>query len=382
VSGRPAAGVSKASASLLIGTDRLVTGAGHDAPGWLRINDGVICESGSGAAPGPVDDSFETIVPGFVDTHVHGAGGVDFATLGADPTIAIDFHARAGSTSLVASVATGDWAGTLDRLRELAPLVTAGQIAGLHLEGPYLSYARRGAHDPALLREPNAAEIAAALDAAGGALVMVTIAPELPGALNAITQFVGAGVTVAIGHTDASAEVMRRSVDAGASVVTHLFNGMPPLHHRMPGPVGVALTDDSLVLELIGDGHHLSDLAVDLVRQAASGRYVLVSDAMAATGLGDGRYDLAGSDVVVVDGVAMLADASSLAGSTTPVAGALARLLERGVPLSELVGATSTQPAHSLGLPNPSLVAGGKADLVALTGSRVARVMKAGSWLA
>ena len=382
MSGRIAAGASCSGASLLIGAERLVTGAGHDAPGWLCITNGAISDSGSGTAPGPIDDSVETIVPGFVDSHVHGAVGVDFATLGADPTTAIDFHARAGSTSLVASVATGEWAGTLDRLRELGPLVAAGRIAGLHLEGPYLSRDHRGAHDPTLLREPDATEIAAVIDAAGGALVMVTIAPELPGALNAITQFVGAGVTVAIRHTNASAEVVRRAVDVGASVVTHLFNGMPPLHHRRPGPVGVALADESLVLELIGDGHHLSDLAVDLVRQAASGRYVLVSDAMAATGLGDGRYELAGSHVVVADGVAMLADASSLAGSTTPVAGALARLLDRGVLLPELVGATSTRPALALGLPDPSLVVGGKADLVALTGSRVARVMKAGSWLA
>lgn len=190
MSGRTAAAGSCACASLLIGADRLVTGAGQDAPGWLCIIDAVICASGSGVAPGPVDNFFETIVPGFVDSHVHGAVGVDFATLGQDPSTAIDYHARAGSTSLVASIATGEWAGTLDRLRELAPLVAAGRIAGLHLEGPYLSHNRRGAHDPALLSEPDATEIAAALNVAGGALIMVTIAPELPGALNAITQFV------------------------------------------------------------------------------------------------------------------------------------------------------------------------------------------------
>jgi N-acetylglucosamine-6-phosphate deacetylase len=370
------------SSPLLIATGRLVDGAGHDGPGWLRTAAGVIVETGSGDAPARADATVDAIVPGFVDTHVHGALGVDFATPGADPTGAIDHHSRAGSTSLVASVATGGWQRTLDRLRELAPLVSSGALAGLHLEGPYLSHARRGAHDPRLLREPDASAIESALDAAAGTLTMVTIAPELPGALDAIRQLVAAGVVAAIGHTDASTDGVRRAVDAGATVVTHVFNGMPPLHHRAPGPVGVALADPSLVLELIGDGDHVDDVAMDVVRAAASGRYSIVSDAMAATGLGDGRFELAGSDVVVTDGVAMLADGSSLAGSTTPVAGAVERLLARGVPLAELVAATSITPARALGLSGPALVVGARADLVALRGSRIARVMRAGSWLA
>jgi N-acetylglucosamine-6-phosphate deacetylase len=368
--------------SLLLGSPRLVDGAGHDGPGWLRIAGGRIVEEGSGSAPSPVDETADALVAGFVDTHVHGALGIDFATLGTDPMPAIEHHNRSGSTSLVASVATGEWVRTLDRLRELAPLVSAGTLAGLHLEGPFLSHARRGAHDPALLRHPDATAISAAIEAADGALTVVTIAPELPGALDAIARLVDAGVRVAIGHTDARADVVRRAVDAGATVVTHLFNGMPPLHHRAPGPVGVALADSSLVLELIGDGHHVDDVAIDAVRNAATHRYVVVSDAMAATGLGDGAYELAGSRVVVADGVAMLADGSSLAGSTTPVAGAVARLLDRGAPLAEIVAATSATPSRALGLREPALVVGARADLVALGGSRVARVMRAGSWLA
>jgi N-acetylglucosamine-6-phosphate deacetylase len=370
------------SASVLLGARRLVDGVGNDGPGWLRVAGGAIVEAGVGTPPSPVDEHLDTLVPGFVDIHVHGALGVDFATVGADPAAAIDHHNRSGSTSIVASVATGDWPGTLDRLRELAPLVADGTLAGLHLEGPFLSHARRGAHDPALLRHPDASAVSAAIDAADGALTVVTVAPELPGALDAVAQLVGAGVRVAIGHTDAAADVVRRAVDAGATVVTHLFNGMPPLHHRAPGPVGVALADASLVLELIGDGHHVDDVAIDAVRNAASHRYVVVSDAMAATGLGDGRYELAGSHVVVSQGVAMLADGSSLAGSTTPVAGAVARLLDRGAPLAEVVAATSVTPARALGLRDPALVVGARADLLALDGSRVARVMRAGSWLA
>ncbi|MGD8169481.1 N-acetylglucosamine-6-phosphate deacetylase [Herbiconiux sp. P16] len=388
------------SDSLLLHARRLVDGAGHDGPGWLQVADGVIVASGSGpavAAAGLADAvgsagaagiagiatvELDTVVPGFVDTHVHGAMGAEFSALGTDPAPAIEHHARTGSTTLVASLATGERTTTIERMRELAPLVRSGALAGLHLEGPFLSVERRGAHKPALLREPAPASVDELLEAADGTLVMVTLAPELPEALDAIVRLHAAGVTVAIGHTAASADRVRAAVDAGASVVTHLFNGMPPLHHRAPGPVGVALTDERLVVELIGDGHHLDDEAIDVARRAASGRYVLVSDAMAATGLGDGRYRLAGSEVVVTDGAAMLADGSSLAGSSTPVAGAVARLVRRGVDLSEIVAATSTTPVRSLGLAPRALVAGAPADLLELTGPRVARVMRRGSWLA
>ncbi|WP_233550159.1 N-acetylglucosamine-6-phosphate deacetylase [Clavibacter lycopersici] len=373
------------SASTLIEAARLVDGAGHDGPGWLLVRDGRIADAGAGPAPDRAAATrlrLDTVIPGFVDTHVHGAVGVDFATPGLDPEPAVAHHARAGSTRVVASLATGAWGSTTRRLRELAPLVADGTLAGLHLEGPFLSPARRGAHDPSLLRAFAPGDVDEALAAADGALSMVTIAPELPGALPAIRAFVAAGVVVAIGHTDAPADVVRQAVDAGASAATHVFNGMPPLHHRSAGPVGVALSTDALVLELIADGHHVDDTAVDVVRAAARGRYALVSDAMSATGLADGSYELAGSAVVVADGVAMLADGSSLAGSTTPVGGAVARLLDRGVPLDEVVAATSATPARSLGLADPALVAGARADLVELRGARVARVMGGGSWLA
>lgn len=370
----------------LISAARLIDGNGHDGPGWLRIRNGVIVEAGSGSTNRNETDQaqhlhLDTIVPGFVDTHVHGAVGIDFSTPGIDPRPAIEHHARAGSTTLVASIATGEWKSTLQRLRELAPLVSDGTLAGLHLEGPFLSHARRGSHNPTLLREPVPNILEELLTASSGALSMVTIAPEIAGAMDAIDRLVEAGVTVAIGHTDAAADVVWKAVDAGASIVTHLFNGMPPLHHRSPGPVGIALVSTALVVELIADGHHVDDVAVDVVRRAASGRYSLVSDAMSATGLGDGSYDLAGSTVVVTAGVAMLANGSSLAGSTTTVGGAVERLLHRGILLDEIVAATSATPSHSLGLGDPSLITGAQANLVELRGSRVARVMRAGSWL-
>lgn len=380
--------------SSLLSVRRLVDGFGPgstDGPAWLRVAAGRVVERGTGAPPQPVDVELGTVVPGFVDTHVHGALGVDLATVGVDPTPVVEHHARAGSTTLLASVATGPLAVTRERLRELAPLVRSGVLAGIHLEGPWLSPARRGAHDPALLRTPDRDEVAEVLAAADGTMRMVTIAPELPGAREAVDDLVAAGVTVALGHTDADADTLRDAVDRGASVVTHLFNGMPPLHHRAPGPVGVALSDDRLVVEVIADGFHVADEAVDVARRAAAGRLVVVSDAMAATGLGDGRYDLAGSSVLVRDGVAMLADGSSLAGSTVPVGGAVARLLRRGVPVPELVAATSTVPARVHGLPGHGLAIGEPADLVELdvdgtsgaAGSAgVARVMRRGTWLA
>ncbi|MCS5717169.1 amidohydrolase family protein [Herbiconiux sp. CPCC 205763] len=371
---------------MFIRARRLVDGAGHDGPGWLQVADGVIVAGGDGGVPtagehdGVLD--LETVMPGFIDTHVHGAMGAEFSALGTDPAPAIEHHAHTGSTTVVASLATGERTTTIERMRELAPLVRAGALAGLHLEGPFLSVERRGAHNPLLLREPAAGSVDELLDAADGTLLMVTLAPELPGALEAIARLRAAGVTVAIGHTAASADRVREAVDTGATVVTHLFNGMPPLHHRAPGPVGIALTDERLVVELIGDGRHVDDEAIDVARRAASARYVLVSDAMAATGLGDGRYRLAGSEVVVSEGAAMLADGSSLAGSSTPVAGAVSRLLRRGVDLPEIVAATNTVPARSLGLAPRALVPGATADLLELAGSRVARVMRRGTWLA
>jgi N-acetylglucosamine-6-phosphate deacetylase len=369
------------SDTTVLGFDRLIDGAGHDGPGWLRIEDGAITDRGSGTRDGGVDARLTTVLPGFVDAHVHGAVGIDFGAVGADPLPAIEHHARAGSTTLVASIATSELPATIARLRELAPLVRSGHLAGIHLEGPFLCYERRGAHDPALLRDPDPESVDALIEAAGGTLSMITIAPELPGALAAIEVLVSAGVVVALGHTAATADGMRRGIDAGATVVTHVFNGMPPMHHRAPGPVGVALTDDRLTVEVIGDGHHLEDEAVDVVRRSAAGRMTLVSDAMAATGLGDGVYDMGGTTVVVTDGVANLEDNSSLAGSTTTVGGSVARLVARGADAAEIASITSARPSRALGLAGHTLSVGSRADLVELTAAGVARAMRAGAWL-
>lgn len=364
---------------------RLVDAASQDGPGWLRIADGVVVERGSGEAPSAPVETLDVVVPGAVDTHTHGAVGIDLATPGIDPQPALDHHHRAGSTTLIASLATGRMDDTRSRIKELAPLVREGRLAGLHLEGPWLSPVRRGAHNPELLREPSRADVADLLSAGDGAVRMVTIAPELPGAFEAIDELVNSGVVVAVGHTDADAGTVRRAIDSGARVTTHLFNGMPPMHHRHAGTVGVSLSDDRITVEVIADGEHVGSEVIDVARRAAAGRMVLVSDAMSATGLGDGTYDLAGSKVMVSHGVAVLAEGNSLAGSTTPLMAAAVRLLNRNVPLPEVVAVSSATAVNVFGLSGHSLLPGDPADLIELRFpdgvAEVARVARRGVWL-
>jgi len=389
----------------LILAPRIVT-AHHDLrDGWLAVRDGVVAGVGtvvgagipSAFADAPVTRVDGVLVPGLVDIHAHGALGVDFAAASApDARRAAEHHAARGTTALVASLATGTPDATAAAIARLAPLVADGTLVGLHLEGPWLSPERRGAHAAALLHAPGPDEVRRYLDIAAGSIRMVTLAPELPGAMTTIPVLVAAGVVVAIGHTDCDAETARRAVDAGARVATHLFNGMPPLHHRTPGPVGVALADDRVVLELIVDDHHLHPVTVDAVHAAGAHRVALVSDAMAATGCADGPYRIAGSDVVVAGGVAMLADGSSLAGSTITVADGVARYRNAtGADLPALVRASSTTAGALLGLP-PALTEGAPADAVVLdpdtclpaarpgppTAGTPRTVLRRGRWLA
>ncbi|MDQ0744714.1 N-acetylglucosamine-6-phosphate deacetylase [Clavibacter sp. B3I6] len=374
----------------LLRADRLVTASGDQGEAWLVVDGGRVVRTGSADAPPadlerlPVERIAGTVVPGFVDQHVHGALGRDFGSADGEGAREIAaHHHRSGSTRLVASIATAAIPDMARALRTLAPLVADGTLAGLHLEGPWLSPARRGAHRSSLLCAPTASDVEVLRDAGGDALCMVTLAPELDGAEEAIAVLVAGGVTVALGHSDCTAAEAHAAVDAGARVATHVFNGMRPLHHREPGLAGAALADDRVAVELILDGQHVARDAAEIVRRSAAGRLVLVSDAMAATGWSDGAYEIAGSAVVVADGVARLADGTSLAGSTGTVAEGFARLVrEHGVPLPEAVTASSAASARALGLPGVGLGAGDRADLVVLDDDhRVTRVMRAGAWL-
>jgi N-acetylglucosamine-6-phosphate deacetylase len=236
-------------------------------------------------------------------------------------------------------------------------------LLGVHLEGPVIDPHHRGAHAEDMLRSP------AVLDAqrvvAAGGVVQVTLAPELPGALELIDEFVRAGVTVAVGHTGADDVQARAAFDAGASLLTHAFNAMPPLHHRSPGPVGAAVADSRVVLEVIADGRHLHPDVVMLLFRSAPGRVALVSDAMAAAGAADGAYRLGNLDVEVHSGVARLAGTDTIAGSTLTLDRAVRNVTRWAVPLTDAVAATTVTPADAIGRSDLGrLIAGARGDAV------------------
>lgn len=225
---------------MLLTADEIVTGAEILRPGWIDLDRDRVLAAGTGAPPRTPDRVLagRRIVPGFVDMHCHGGGGGDFP--GADresALLAIATHRARGTTTLLGSLVTASPADLLAGVRVLADLVDDGELAGIHLEGPWISRARAGAHNPAWLRPPDPVEVAALLTAGRGAIRMVTIAPELPGALDTVAALVEQNVVVAVGHTDADYDVVRAAIAAGATVGTHLFNAMRPLRHRRPGPV-------------------------------------------------------------------------------------------------------------------------------------------------
>ncbi|CDP84128.1 MULTISPECIES: N-acetylglucosamine-6-phosphate deacetylase [Mycolicibacterium] len=375
---------------MLLTADRLYTGADLLQPGWFEVSGPVVQALGRGSPPRPADRDLGpvTVVPGFVDTHVHGGGGGSFSVASeSDTAAAVALHRRHGTTTMIASLVT---AGPDDLLRQvgvLAEAVRAGQIDGIHLEGPWLSTVRCGAHQPALMRDPDAAEIERLLAAAAGTIRMVTIAPERAGALAAIRQLVDAGVVVAVGHTEATYEQTRAAIAAGATVGTHLFNAMRPIDRREPGPVIALLEDPSVTVELITDGVHL-DPAIyrHVTRSAGPDRVSLITDAMAATGMSDGRYLLGPVQVDVVDGVAFVGGTDTIAGSTATmdrvVRFAVAHCgLPRDEALQLAVRQASLNPARALGLPCDGLIPGAAADLVVLDADlRVGAVMRRGVW--
>ncbi|HWM99474.1 MAG TPA: N-acetylglucosamine-6-phosphate deacetylase, partial [Streptosporangiaceae bacterium] len=354
---------------------RVVTPGGVLNPGWIRTAGSVIDAVGPGepaehesSGLASADLGGQWVLPGFVDMHVHGGGGTSFTegTAG-DARHAAGFHRRNGSTTILASLVTAPLAALEARAAMLAGLAREGVIAGVHLEGPFLAAARCGAQDPRHMIAPDVAAFERLHAAAAGQLRVITLAPELPGAAALIKAAAQAGVIAAVGHTDATADVTSAAVDAGASHATHLFNGMRPLHHREPGPVGALLDRDEVSCEVIADGVHLHDTVIRLVARAAGpGRLVLITDAMAAAGMPDGRYRLGSMRVDVAGGVARLAadsDASAdsgadarpggpgaIAGSTATMAGVVRHAIAAGLPVTEVAAAASTTPARVLGL--------------------------------
>ncbi|WP_089300122.1 N-acetylglucosamine-6-phosphate deacetylase [Haloechinothrix alba] len=357
--------------------------------GWVHIVGDRVRQVGAGEPPVPapvVHLPALTVLPGFVDAHTHGGGGFSYSD--GDPDAAANAartHLRHGTTSTVASLVSAPLESLERAVRALADLVDDGLLSGVHLEGPWLSERHRGAHAPEHLRPPRPEEVERLLTAGRGTISMVTLAPELDGGIDAVRRIVGHGAVAAIGHTDATYATTRRAIDAGATVGTHLFNGMRSTHHREPGPA-VALTEDGRCrVELIADGHHLHDA---MLRHAAlvagTDRVLLVSDSIAAAGAPDGRYRVGELDVVVRHGQARLATTGSLAGSTLTLDAAVRRFVEAtGYPLGQAVRAASSTPARTLGLTDAgSLAPGHRADLVAVNDAlRVEGVMRAGRWV-
>jgi len=355
--------------------------------GWLTIEDGRITHVGRGAAPRDgVDLGGRYVLPGFVDIHHHGGAGGSYPAADAEQALtAARFHLGHGTTTCVASLVTASPRELSAAVATLAELCDDGVFAGIHLEGPYISAARCGAHDPALLRDPDAAELAALIETGRGHVRMLTIAPELPGALDVIRFATGQGVIAALGHSDADYERTRAGVEAGGTVATHLFNALPPLHHRSPGPIAALLEDERVTVELINDGVHVHPAMLRLAHAAAGpGRVALITDAMAAAGLGDGAYRLGPMHVEVSGGVARLTEGGAIAGSTLTMDVAFRRTVRQvGLSLPEAARAAALTPARVLGVADRvgSIAAGKDADLVVLSDDlRVEAVMRKGAW--
>jgi N-acetylglucosamine-6-phosphate deacetylase len=394
---------------LLLSGGRIVTPGGVLSPGWIRLAGDVIDAVGPGDARDQptVDLRGRWVLPGFIDLHVHGGGGASFTEgAGGEARQAAEFHRGRGSTSVLASLVTAPLAELEARSALLADLADEGVVTGLHLEGPFLSPARRGAQDPRYMIAPDVAVFERLRAAARGHLRVITLAPELPGATAVIEAAARAGVIAAIGHTDATADATVAAIEAGATHATHLFNGMRPLHHREPGAVGALLDRAEVTCEVIADGVHLHDITVRLASRAAGpGRLVLVSDAMAAAGMPDGSYQLGSMRVRVAGGVARLlagppvpgpagdpsqagdraAPDGAIAGSTATLADVVRHAIIAGLPVTDVAAAASTTPARVLGLGHRTgaLSPGLAADLVVCDDDfRPRAVMRAGQWLA
>ncbi|MFF0834578.1 MULTISPECIES: N-acetylglucosamine-6-phosphate deacetylase [unclassified Streptomyces] len=333
-----------------------------------------------------IDVSGHWLVPGFVDIHNHGGGGASFSGTAEDILTAVRTHRRHGTTTLVASTVTDEMDLLVRQAGLLSELAEQGDIAGIHFEGPFISPCRKGAHSEELLRDPDPAEVRKLIDAGRGRARMVTLATELPGGIDSVRLLAEHGVIAAVGHTDATYEQTVAAVDAGATVATHLFNAMPPLGHRAPGPIAALLEDERVTVELINDGTHLHPAALELAfRHAGAGRVAFITDAMDAAGIGDGRYMLGPLEVEVSEGVARLVHGGSIAGSTLTLDRAFKRAVTvDGLPVPDAVTALSANPARLLGMSDRigSLEPGKDADLVLLDADfDLKGVLRQGEWV-
>ena len=342
-----------------------------------------------------------TLLPGMVDVHCHGGAGGEFSADPSSSATSASHHHRSGTTTLLGSLVSGSREALLAGVRTCAALVASGDLAGIHLEGPFLSHERRGAQDPAALTDvdPSLLDALAEAAASGGAahaLTQMTYAPERLGGDALPALLAGHGILPALGHTDADADTawasLRSAVGSaprgGRPLVTHVFNGMPPMHHRAPGPVAACLAQAArgeAVLEVIGDGVHLDAGTVRMLFDVVGpDGLCLITDAMAASGMPEGTYTLGGRDVVVAGRTARLADGGSIAGGVATLLEVVRWCVaEVGVPLQDAVRAASLTPARTLAVPGVgALEQGHRADVLVVDHDlRLQSVLRGGRWL-
>jgi N-acetylglucosamine-6-phosphate deacetylase len=352
--------------------------AGLIVDGDVEVEDGRIVRCGLPAGGGR-----GLAVPGFVDLQVNGFGGVDF--LDADAAgyrRAGEALLETGVTAYLPTLITSPEDKLLAALAEVPAESDSPRILGVHLEGPFLSPRRLGTHVAAARRDPDLELLERLLD--GGPVRLMTLAPELPGAFPLIARLLERGITVSLGHSDATADQANAAFDLGVRTVTHLFNAMRPMLHRDPGIVGTALVRDDVIVQLILDGVHLAPETVQVVWRSAPGRVALVTDAIAAAGASDGAYSFGSLDIQVLEGTVRGPD-GVLAGSALTMIEAVQNLHALGVPLAEAVDAATSVPARVLGLPQTGLPQVGRldvglpADVVILDDNvEIARVLVAG----
>lgn len=359
---------------LVLTAPRVVTAGRLHAPGWVAVDGERVHGVGQGAPP-PVAERRELpggwVVPGLVDLQLNGGYGVDFANASAaDWSRVATRLPETGVTAFVPTFITAPvpvLAEALAGYRALAPSLPApgARSLGVHVEGPFLAERRRGAHRVEHLRDPDPADVRTLIAAGGRELAYLTLAPERPGAIAAIRSLVAAGVRVAVGHTDATYEQVRAAADAGATLVTHLFNAQRPLHHRDAGVPAAALTDLRLTSGLIADLHHVVPPVVALAFQAAAGRLALVTDAVAALGMPPGHYRLGDETVDHAPGRPPLRPDGTIAGSVLQLDEAVANTVACGVHVLSALDAATRVPAQALGRPDLGRIAPGlPADLV------------------
>jgi len=350
-------------------------------PGWLEIDDGLgtITSVGRGMPRREPDETLVgTLAPGLVDAQINGAYGADFAAAtDADWERIVDMLPSTGVTAIVPTFITAPVDELAEQLRgyarqreRLAGRPGAARLLPAHVEGPFLAEACRGAHRAECLTDPTPERVETLVAAAGAHLGYVTVAPERLGAIDAIERFVAAGVRVSVGHSDADAGTVTRAADAGATLVTHVFNAQRPLRHRDPGVVGAALTDTRLTAGLIADLHHVDPIAIRVAFAAAEGRIMLVTDNVSAFGMDAGEYVLGGEPLTVRDGEPPLRADGTIAGAAVRLDTCIGNVVrDAGVDPGDAIDAATRVPARAVGSGSGAIEPGAPADLVLLDSS-------------